>query len=523
MSRLSNNDSPTPPDAEFEAELRSYFATNADQPPAVEELWQRLSLQLEEAPLVRSRESIAVAGLDSRRTSMPVVPGNRQLSPTRRRLSALGALAAVLALVVVFALVVHSFLGVGHAPGKSVASKSAATKTLTPTYPNPWRQIAQFSAHNSLLNSGTSVVVGLNDPSVIYELSSPPGLTFQRSDDGGQTWHILSFPGTQVGNATIVASRLFINPLDAHKIWASLIVGPDDPNCSVTAPGTGCTFQYVSTNGGATWAPIPMPLGLVLGFGTLGALDGGVADGLVSAQGDRLYAQLSSGNGNPDPSQSHLATSLDGIHWSIVDNQLTDRSLVVMEYALTPTGSTIFAATALQSKAFSSSSKLDLWRSDDTGARWTNLGTFPLGYPQLLGAAVVNGMTLVYYDNQVAKGDNVEPDHVLASADNGHTWQPAPAIPLSGGQPIYNGVYYGTLANGDVLILFGTSTDNTAMYSWQPGNKSWTQLSQAVKTSSDGSYEGPWYTLARGGRPTELWELTSLSQSSFILWSCTVS
>jgi hypothetical protein len=521
MSRLSDDNSPTPLDAEVEAELRSYFASIADQPPAVEEFWQSLSLQLEDAPRESSQEPATPVALTDLYTSVPGIPRIWRLSPARHRIGALGALAAVLALVVVFALVVYSFRGAGHISSNYIASTTVATKTVMPAYPSPWRQIAQFPAHNSYLIGRASVVVGFNDPSVIYEPGSSSGLTFQRSDDSGQTWHTLSFPSTQVGSNKVVASQLYINPLDARVIWTSLTVGPEDPNCHPAAPGAGCTYQYVSINGGATWAPIHMPLGLVLGFGTLGGLDGGVADGPVSAQGDRLYAQLSSAN--PDPSQSHLATSLDGIHWSIADDQLTARSLVIMQYALTPTGSTIFAATAPQNKAFSSYNKLQVWRSDDAGAHWTDLGAFPAGYPQLLGAAKVNGMTLVYYDNQVARGDNVEPDRVFASADNGHTWQPAPAIPYTGGQPIYNGVYYGTLANGDVLILFGTSTNNTAIYSWKPGDKSWTQLSQPVKTSSDGQYGGPWYTLSTGGMPTQLWELTSLSPSSFILWSCALS
>jgi hypothetical protein len=480
MSRLSNQNSPTPPDSAVEAELRSYFATNADQPPAIEAFWQRLSLQLEEAPVERARESIGVATLDGRGTPAPFVPGNRKPLPIRRRLGALGALAAVVALVMVFALVVHSFRGAGHIPSKGTTSKSVATKTEAQSYPIGWRQIAQFPMHKSFLNT---VVFGLNEHSVIYELSSPAGLTFQRSDDAGKTWHILSLPRTQVGNATLVASQLNINPLDAHMIWASLIVGPEDPNCQATVPGSGCTYQYVSTNGGATWAPIHMPLGLVLGFGTLGGMDGGAADGFISAQGNRLYTQLSSGS--PDPTQSHVATSMDGIHWSIADNQLTAHNLVVMEFAVTPTGSTIFATTIPQSASLSSS-KRELWRSDDAGAHWTDLGGTPPGYLNLLGAAQVNGVTLVYYVSLDAEGAAIPPDHVFVSANNGQSWQAAPAITLSGGQPVYNGVYYGTLANGAVLILFGTDT-NTAIYSWQPGEKSWTQLSQAVKTSSDGS------------------------------------
>jgi hypothetical protein len=386
-----------------------------------------------------------------------------------------------------------------------------------PREPNAWNQVAQFPTHNSYQNS---VVVGLNDPNVIYEVNASTNHTFQRSDDGGKTWHTGSFPAIQAGNAGILGSKLNINPLDAHMVWVSLMVGPEDPYCHPAAPGAGCTYQYVSTDGGASWSPIQMPGGLVLGYGALGTMDGGAADGFIYVQGHRLYTQLSSGN--PDPTQSHLATTLDGIHWSFADSQLTAKNLVVMEFAVTPTGSTIFATTIPQNGSLSSS-KRELWRSDDAGAHWTNLGGFPLGHPHLLGAAEINDMTLVYYVSLDAEGEGIQPDHVFASANNGLSWQAAPTIAVPPGDQVYNAVYYGTLANGAVLTMFeaGTGLD---VYSWQPGDKSWTKLSQTVTIlpAGDGPYLVPWYTPAHNGVPAELWHLTTDSQSNFVLWSCTL-
>jgi hypothetical protein len=470
---------------------------------------------------------------------------HHQSTGRRSRWRASAAVMAVIALVALFAVVVHDFTSIGRQPATSV------------THPGTWTKLYTVGTQTGM------PVVAPDAPSVVYRLAG--ALAFQRSDDGGKTWTTYTAPNQKVSsdpNASLLS--LQISPLKASEIFVTISSSPSNPNCpkpSYTAEiagsssnelnetvslagGYSCTFQYVSTDGGSSWTtPVVPTKGDVGQFFFSG---GSQLDSPFVAQGNRLYTALSPDINGSQPQGFRLVSSADGIHWNAADAPLAARNLSVFEYAATSTGATLFATTLPNTPA--GGFNRELWRSDDAGAHWTDLGAFPTASNSedttyLMGAGTRSGQTAVYYATVsytttppptpslttpiFAASGSIASNNIYASLDNGKTWQAAPITGIPGGQRAAP-LSLGTLSNGSLVMAFDTrlsshgttaaSASSLTFYGWRPGDQAWAALSPSLAVPS--SSNDLWMTVSQGDSSETVLALIR-EVNGFTLWSCT--
>src|SRR5262249_36134166 len=125
-----------------------------------------------------------------------------------------------------------------------------------------------------------------------------------------------------------------------------------------------------------------------------------------------------------------LVSSGDGVTWHTADDALAAVGQVATDIALSPTGATIYAATA----ASSSDPLVDdrqLWRSDDAGAHWTHTGSLPAGQsPPAPLIAVGQLLYAMVFDQGNA---HTHPLGFQATADGGRTWTDVPTAGIASG------------------------------------------------------------------------------------------
>jgi hypothetical protein len=472
---------------------------------------------------------------------------HHQSTSRRSHWRASAAVMAVIAVVALFAVVVHSFTSTG--------------RHLVPsaTHPGTWTKLYTVRTETGV------PVVAPGDPSVVYRLTG--SLAFQRSDNGGQTWTTYSAPRQKVTgdpNASLLA--LQASPLNAREIFVTISSSPSNPNCptpnytseiqssssnvlaetATLAGGYSCTFQYVSTDGGSSWSTPVVPV-----KGDIGQFyfsGGSQLTPPFVAQGNRLYTSLSPDINGPQPQGFRLVGSTDGIHWSAADAPLAAQNLSVFEYAATSNGATVFATTLPNTSA--GGFNRELWRSDDAGVHWTDLGTFPMASnPEdttyLMGAATLAGQTSVYYATVsyltvppptpsaaapvFAVNGRINPNNIYASVDNGKTWQVAPMAGIPSGQGAAP-LSLGTLRNGSLVMEFDTqlsslrtttaaSAGNLTFFGWRPGDQTWTALSPSLAVPSGSN--NPLVTVSQGDSAVTILALIH-EDAGFTLWSSTL-
>lgn len=481
-------------------------------PPALLQLWAEENQQ--HAP-IRALHSWSTE--NSMRTSeeksiaSPTPNPQPQHRPTRWLVSGVSALAAVVVIaILVTALVV-----------------SHGTKTITPgSAPNTATNSQGWQTVPHLTNTPGLPVIAPSNPQVVYEARGSNSL--QRSDDGGATWHALPLPPT----TPIGSVQFFVSPSNAQSVFVEVQIQCPTAQANTTAPlvassGSGniCFADFFSTDGGAHWSRVQWPLhqtGAVspkLGqFFTLKPLQ---------AQGNRLFALLGvtsytiSGNRGIGDIGSTLVSSTDGgATWHFADQGLVSQGYCVNDYTLTPTGTTVFAiaddlcsiflgsAAGLGSLAvpLSGGANTQLWRSDDAGAHWTQVGPYA-GGTNLHGSLDSAGQPVLYDDGQLPPLNPPSPQAIQVSVDGGKTWQSAPAG--ANGQFGTSGIL-GTLGDGSVVEAFADTTTHQGfqVFSWKPGQAAWHQLGGNV-------HDEPQYLLvipAGNGQET-LWLVTHSSRS----------
>jgi hypothetical protein len=457
------------------------------------------------------------------------LPGHKQRSGRLAGLASTSAVAVVVLLFIsVYAL--HAF-GPLHGHG-------ATGRPATATLPADTTWVDQTKL--DVLSSGSQdedPVIAPSDPRVVYEAGSQ--LTFttiggskrptstvilRRTDDGGTTWHTLPLPdAANLGPLQDNSSNLtfVVSPLDPHVVFLKITEGWYGATCApiFVQKGDGwtaCEPQYRSTDGGATWAPLLTPdyaiggandAGLhapLSGTASMGPVIGGGVFAMLRAQGTRLYSAMRSSG---YVGIRILASQDDGATWRTVDNALTARDIEIQDYAVTPTGSTIFATAATGTWAPQSPTPLTLWRSDDAGATWQRVGQLPTPYDDGLVVAPVTGQSqpLLYLDAPHITGYTTtkmgapEPipsftaDDLRVSGDGGRTWQSAPSAGISSTQRTYPGLL-GTLADGSIVVgclppgndLASLATGAPiTLFTWKTGASSWQQLGPRLDNGLD--------------------------------------
>lgn len=439
------------------------------------------------------------------------------------------AVAAAVAIAALFALILHVTVPT-HITG------GAAFPTSTPIV------LHYLGSSGSWTISGPELLLESNLDTFVVAPSNPltryktivGSLVVQRSDDGGITWKEYRLPADKVGGVPFDLS-LSVSPLDARIVFAIVISSAANPNCprpvfassgathigalSVARPHSGgysCTFEYVSTDSGATWQRPVVPASGDIGESGLGLQPA------FQAQGGRLFSLLVPDvNGTVHAGYS-LLSSVDGVHWQAADAQLITHGVFVFSFVATPSGRTLFATTIPYNA--SEVTQRHLWRSDDAGASWRDLGPFQTGdqsnsETDLAAAAIVEGKTRIYVTTMQfashALGAFEAGVPTLHVSDNdGRTWQDSPAAGLPKGKATPTPVAVGVLPDGTVVLQFVTrgetpgqgsiTTGNLVMYGWKPGDSAWTQLTPVIP-GEVGFRRPAWLVQPTSGQPAGVW------------------
>ncbi len=446
---------------------------------------------------------------------------------------------------------------------------------------------AKWQAQGPFAGGNIQYVFAQSDPQIVYKTAG--NFLFQRSGDGGKTWQNLAPPLGDFPAGTAGQLRVVVSPVNPQILILTLGSGPTNPNCpqslvgaassgrhvvggglmgaittsasalaaaplSQTIPAAGgysCSFQYISGNGGASWAKVHLPGDLRLG--ALYLQHPLNANGQIS--GSRLYAVTYHNANGSIPLGSRLMTSGDGgLTWRFADLAFDAQGWATYNVAVAPTGSTVLALTVPINANSGNSSGLnptvsEFWRSDDAGAHWADLGPAPYrdkyGADEGLTISDAGGKLLIYSAvNNVIIGSatapiatrDSTPDHVFVSVDDGHTWQRAPLVGIPTGENAI-GAPLGTLSNGAIVFQFskeqaqmttaqGTTTyavsySNTAYYAWRPTTNAWQPLT-ALLLGSVGDFGVQWLTSAQSGQPETIWALAFNGQSYTLEW-CALS
>ena len=407
-------------------------------------------------------------------------------TPMFRRIKFVAAVATIAAIVALFAVVLHGFIP-NHS-GTNSAAQPAATTGYGPR----------------LTNAQAQPVFAQSNPNVVYELlpatASSTQIALWRSDDGGKTWQHFATPGGKTTDS--LHPSLFVSPLDAQVIFLTidrgkLANGPGCPSSQASAGTVGafvahsgghfdCALQYYSADGGAHWSLVQLPQDPNLGTGVLGNLSSTgttITQSTLVTQGTRLYAiqGQSSDNGVVfGNTAARLVTSTDGGKtWQHADAALAAQGLSLSDFAATSGGSTIFAVTNGAGGIMGTDA---LWRSDDSGASWNQVGTLPgtAAMPGIDEASLtaVNGgagaqpVLYVNIDDSYVVGDHVitvppAPTNLHVSLDGGKTWQRVTQT----GLPVNDTCLatLGTLSDGSAL----TACPSGDVFAWKSGDAGW--------------------------------------------------
>lgn len=395
--------------------------------------------------------------------------------PHRRRLiSGISTIAAVLVIALIVIALFASRTGTPATTGHGGNQK-----------PTPTPGTQGWVSVPALSNSHIQPTIAPSNPRVVYE-QQMQSVGIRRSDDDGAHWHSLSLP---VPALEVQSFQFMVNPAQAQNVFLIVNLASSSSSCPTSQASTGqisayaggCQVQYVSTDGGAHWGQVRWSAP-VSGFaGTM------VTVGSVIAQGDRLYSLIY----DAQQHQRLIVSTDGGATWQPADESLLAQQQGLCNFAAAASGSTLFAfvqpgacgqAVGYLAKGDApaeTQSGLAVWRSDDAGAHWVQVGTFPyqstdtqafmaLGnntsQPLLVGAAGIGAS----YTRVI-------------STDGGATWQTLPDQGLPGS---VTSAFLARTALSDGSLLSAQSTQGgNAFYAWKPGDQAWHQVTPAFTGS----------------------------------------
>jgi hypothetical protein len=436
-------------------------------------------------------------------------PISQGRSARRRVVSWVTAVAAL----VVIALITTALLA-SHS-GKPASAGSPKNGTATPASNQGWAPVAGLG---HLL---AQPFIAPGNPKVIYLVGSQP-LTLQRSDDSGGHWRQVPTP-PQASQAQ--AAQFSISAGDAHNIFLTLTFDLITSVCTSSQAsigpinaysGGGCQFPYYSTDGGAHWGLMRcVTCAQAVGAG------GRALVGTIVAQGHHLYSILYDQNQIP-----RLVTSTDGgASWRFADGTLIPKGLGVCSFGAAPTGSSVYALVQAEycSQAVGyvhgvathpqAQGGLTIWRSDDAGAHWSQVGAFLSQQADTANFRVIG--TGDAPPTLLAAGGQGASYTRLMSIDGGKTWQPLPMQRLPDNAALY--APQTALSDGSLLTRAQPpSLSPTTFYALKPGSQTWQQIAPAL----DADAADPIVSSA-GGNDT-LWVVSTDHKGQWSVWAYTI-
>ena len=412
----------------------------------------------------------------------------------RRLVSAVSAVAAVL----VIALIVAALFA-------SRARTPATTGNVGNQTPTPTSGTQGWVSVPALSNSHTQPVIAPSDPRVVYE-QQPQSVGMRRSDDDGAHWHDLSLP---VQASDVQSLLIMVNPAKPQNVFLALNLAQSSSSCPASQTSTSqvnayaggsCQVQYASADGGAHWALMHWNPGV-------SASNGPVSVGQLVAQGNRLYSLFF----DSQQRQRIIVSTNGGATWQFADEPLLAQQQGLCNFAAAATGSTLFAFAqsgacglpvgylANSRASAQAQSGLTVWRSDDAGAHWAQVGMFPYQSPDTQAfLALGNDASQPLLVG--AAGIGASYTRVI-STDGGATWQTLPDRGLPGS--VTSGFFARTALSDGSLLSAQSAPGGNAFYAWKPGDQAWHQISPAFT----GSPSDPIVVSSAAGQDT-IWLVT---------------
>jgi hypothetical protein len=419
--------------------------------------------RLEQSPVASEREALFVP-------STPRAADTYQFGPRPGCRRSLLAVAAMVAVVVLIAALLHEFASQGTATGPRPA---------TPTVPHfgQWQVVQGLTGYDA-------PTLAPSDPQVAYRSD---GQALQRTDDAGAAWHALPLPAGLGPAQPYNISWLYVSPLAAHTVFLDVtLTSTPAASCQGVFTGEACRVLYFSSDGGEHWRQLQRPVtGEFGGFRAAYGAVGLAAPGSDTPQIYALVAVPDPASGGSDYLGSRLIASQDGgATWRTVDAALVAHHQLVTDFAAAPGTATLYAAIQpdnIVPLPCAKGANIEFWRSDDGGQSWTQLSGIPFTCDSgMLLASHAGGQPVLYVDS--ATPPEASASDFQASSDGGRTWTAAP----SAGAPVATLGRTGPLvplADGSVLVGFigGDKSGHTiTFYGWKPGDTSWKQMTPPV-------------------------------------------
>lgn len=399
------------------------------------------------------------------------------------------AVGAALAVAVLMAGALWS-LGVGRrGPDISAgptATVSVATSTVQPI--GAWKTAGT-------LRTSPQTYFAPSDPRIAYQVALPtPGsdaLMLVRTDNAGASYHNLPYPPGLLMDAQLVDLRALVSPRDPRTVY--LFAVRQGAGCTET-----CLTRWLSTDGGASWRTLSLPVP-----GALSAIEAG--------SGSTLYALVSLPlfSSGPVPA-SRLVASLDGGRsWRVADGDLAAQGLGVSDFAASPGGTSIYVISEPANIASQPSSFVphyQLWRSDNGGDGWALAGDVPGSVPSGLHLA---GQALYLFAPQ--RGQILAASLPQVSTDGGRHWSAPPSAGLAPNAQLPEELSAPTAAldDGSLLLVLRSGLDRD-VYAWQPGAPAWRQVAPPLSAVHVDAV----FSTAGAGGQTTLWAVYDEASSS---------